>query len=238
MERKKAVVLLSGGLDSSTVLAYAVSLGYEVHAISFDYGQRHSREMNSSEEIARYYGVDRKIVRVDLRAIGKSALTDDIDVPSRDLESIPEEIPVTYVPARNTIFLSIAAAYAESIGSTDIFIGANAIDYSGYPDCRPEYFNAMEKALTLGTEIGLKKGMHINVPLQYLTKADIIRMGLKLGVPYEKTWSCYRGGQRACGECDSCLLRLKGFMEAGSEDPLEYEKYPAFYKEYVEKRKK
>ncbi len=237
-EKRKAVVLLSGGLDSSTVLAYAISKGYDVHAISFDYGQRHSREMKSSEDLAKYYGVDRKIVHVDLRSIGKSALTDDIEVPTRSLESISDEIPVTYVPARNTIFLAIAAAYAESIGSTDIFIGANAIDYSGYPDCRPEYFNAMENALSLGTEIGLKHGMHINVPLQYLTKGEIITLGMKLGVPYRLTWSCYRGGDKACGECDSCQLRLKGFMEAGLEDPLEYEKYPKFYEQYLKGRKK
>ncbi|BAB60262.1 hypothetical protein [Thermoplasma volcanium GSS1] len=226
---KKAVVLLSGGLDSSTVLAYALNKGFEVYAISFDYGQRHLKEMKSSEAISKFYNVDRKIVKVDLRSIGKSALTDNIEVPSRDISTIEEEIPVTYVPARNTIFLSIAAAYAESLGTNEVFIGANAIDYSGYPDCRPEYFNAMENALSLGTKIGLKEKFHINVPLQYLSKADIVKLGVKLNVPYELTWSCYKGEEEACGECDSCQLRLKGFMEAGFADPLKYSKYPEFY---------
>ncbi|MGC8608767.1 MAG: 7-cyano-7-deazaguanine synthase QueC [Thermoplasmata archaeon] len=231
-----AVVLLSGGLDSSTVLAYAISIGYSVHALSFDYGQRHKKELESGKKIAEYYGVDRKVMRVDMRALGGSALTDDINVPERNLETISEDIPVTYVPARNTIFLSIAAAYAETMNSNTIFIGANAIDYSGYPDCRPEYFNAMEKALSLGTKLGLERGVEIKVPLQYLSKADIVRMGEKLKVPYDLTWSCYNGEDEACGRCDSCLLRLKGFMEAGYTDPIKYEKYPSFYTDYLKKR--
>lgn len=168
---------------------------------------------------------------MDLRQIGGSSLTSDSPVPSRNIDEIKEEIPVTYVPSRNTIFLALAAAYAETVGATEIFIGANAIDYSGYPDCRPGFFNAMEETLNLGTKLGIERGLRINVPLQYLSKAEIIKMGVKLGVPYEKTTSCYNGNEKACGECDSCLLRLKGFQEAGMLDPVEYEKYPDFYHE-------
>ena len=165
--------------------------------------------------------------------IGGSALTDKIDVPERGLENIEKEIPVTYVPARNTIFISLAAAYGETIKANSIFIGANAIDYSGYPDCRPEFFNAMEKTLNLGTELGITEGFRIMVPLQYLTKSDIVKLGRKLGVPYRLTWSCYNGREKACGKCDSCLLRLKGFMEAHDFDDIEYEAYPEFYSEYL-----
>ena len=156
-------------------------------------------------------------------------------VPERNMDEIKSEIPRTYVPARNTIFISIAAAYAETVNASTIFIGANAIDYSGYPDCRPEFFNSMEKTINLGTEYGIKNGFAINAPLQYLTKGDIVKLGRKLKVPYELTWSCYNGRKKACGKCDSCLLRLKGFMDANDIDPVEYEEYPDFYKKYLEK---
>lgn len=214
-------------------MAYAVGNGYDVSAISFDYGQRHNRELESSRRISEYYKVPHKIIKVDLRQIGGSALTSDEAVPSRELEEIKEEIPVTYVPSRNTIFLSIAMAYAETINANQLFIGANAVDYSGYPDCRPEYFNSLQNTLALGTKIGLEEGVVINVPLQYLTKSEIIKLGTRLGVPYDLTTSCYRGGAKACGECDSCLLRLKGFHEAGIQDPIEYEKLPGFYSEFI-----
>ncbi len=233
MVNDKAVVLISGGLDSPTVLAYALDKGYEVYPVSFDYGQRHIRELQSSEDICNYYGVKLKKIKIDMTQIGGSALTDKIDVPERGLENIEKEIPVTYVPARNTIFISLAAAYGETIKANSIFIGANAIDYSGYPDCRPGFFNAMEKTLNLGTELGITEGFRIMVPLQYLTKSDIVKLGRKLGVPYRLTWSCYNGREKACGKCDSCLLRLKGFMEAHDFDDIEYEAYPEFYSEYL-----
>jgi 7-cyano-7-deazaguanine synthase len=235
----RGVVLLSGGLDSSTVLAMALDMGYEVHALSFDYGQRHSRELESAKKIAKYYNVPHKIIKLDLRQIGGSALTDDIEVPERKMDDIKEEIPITYVPARNTILLSIALGYAEVIDADAVFYGANAIDYSGYPDCRPEYVEAFEKCANLGTKRGVEgKPIKIMAPIIHMTKAEIIKKGMELGVPYELTWSCYRGGKKACGRCDSCLLRLKGFMEAGYEDPLEYETYPDFYLEYLKKKGK
>ncbi len=238
MENKKAVVLISGGLDSPTVLAYALSSGYDVFPLSFNYGQRHVKELESSEKICKYYNLKLKIIDFDMRQIGGSALTDDIDVPERGINGIDGEIPVTYVPARNTIFLSVAAAYAEKIGASTIFIGANAIDYSGYPDCRPEFFNSMEKTLNLGTERGIKTGFKINVPLQYLGKSEIVKLGRKLKVPYKLTWSCYSGRDKACGKCDSCILRLKGFMEADDFDDIEYEYYPDFYKNYINSKNK
>lgn len=234
----KAVVLLSGGLDSSTVLAMALDKGYEVYALSFDYGQRHSKELESAKKIAKYYNVPHKILKIDLRQIGGSALTDDIEIPSRNVEDIEKEIPITYVPARNTILLSYALAYAEVIDADAIFYGANAIDYSGYPDCRPEYVEAFEKCANLGTKRGIEgKSIKIIAPIIHMTKAEIIKKGMELGVPYELTWSCYRGGKKACGRCDSCLLRLKGFIEAGYEDPIEYERYPEFYLEYLRRKK-
>jgi len=235
----RCVVLLSGGLDSSTTLAIAINDGCEAHALTFDYGQRHRKEVESAKKIAEYYGVKQKIIKIDLRSIGGSALTDDIDVPERELEEIERGIPVTYVPARNTILLSYALAYAEVIDADYIYIGVNAIDYSGYPDCRPEYIRAFEEVARLGTRRGVEgKPVKIRTPLINMTKAEIIRKGMELGVPYELTWSCYRGGEKACGRCDSCLLRLKGFMEAGYEDPLEYETYPQFYLEYLKRRRK
>ncbi len=233
----KAVVLLSGGLDSSTVVAIAIESGYEVYALSFDYGQRHHRELESAKKIAEYYGIKFKTVKIDLRQIGGSALTSDMDVPDRNIDEIKDEIPVTYVPARNTILLSYALAYAEVIDADTIFYGANAIDYSGYPDCRPEYVEAFEKMANLGTKKGIEnRNLKILAPLMHMSKADIIRKGMELNVPYELTWSCYRGGKTACGHCDSCVLRLKGFMEAGYKDPIEYADYPEFYRKYIEGR--
>ena len=235
----RAVVLLSGGLDSTTTLAYALSKGYEVFPISFNYGQRHSRELESAKKIAEYYRLSLKIVSVDLRAIGGSALTDNVEVPERkDYREIGEGIPVTYVPARNMILLSIAVAYAEVVDANKIFIGANALDYSGYPDCRPEFIAAFQKAVNLATKRGVEgREIEIEAPLINLTKAEIVKLGMSLNVPYHLTWSCYRGGKKACGKCDSCILRLKGFMEAGFEDPLEYEEFPEFYKKYLEGEK-
>lgn len=225
---RKAVVLLSGGLDSTTVLAIARAKGYELHTLSFDYGQRHQREVEAASAVAHHYGVKlQKTVRIDLRAFGGSALTADIAVPhGRSMEEMARDIPITYVPARNTIFLSFALAYAEVNGADDIFLGINAIDYSGYPDCRPEYLAAYEHMANLATRASLQEGrtFHIHAPLMYMGKAEIIRKGTELGVPYELTWSCYEGGERACGSCDSCLLRLQGFAEAGLQDPITYEK--------------
>jgi 7-cyano-7-deazaguanine synthase len=232
----RAVVLLSGGIDSATVLAHALSRGYEVTTLSFDYGQRHSRELESAGKIAEHFGVKHVVVTVDLRAIGGSALTSQIAVPERrSPEEIGSEIPVTYVPARNMIMLSIAAGLAEVVDADRIFYGANAIDYSGYPDCRPEFVRAMERAINLGTKRGVEgREVRVEAPLITLTKAEIIRLGHELSVPFELTWSCYRGGEKACGRCDSCILRLKGFMEAGFEDPLTYETLPDWYAEYLE----
>lgn len=224
---KKAVVLLSGGLDSTTVLAIAQSAGYELHALSFDYGQRHQREVEAASAVARYYGVTlHKTVTIDLRAFGGSALTADIAVPhERSLEDMAQDIPITYVPARNTIFLSFALAYAEVGGADDIFLGINAIDYSGYPDCRPEYLQAYERMANLATRATTQDGrtLHLHAPLISLSKAEIVRKGTELGVPYALTWSCYEGRERACGVCDSCQLRLSGFAEAGLSDPIAYE---------------
>ncbi len=235
MRSEKAVVLLSGGLDSITVLAQAKERGYDCTAISFRYGQVHSKELDSSEAIASHYGIDRVVAEINLRDIAKSALTGHGEIDRRELQNISSEIPNTYVPARNIIFLSMAASLAESIGARHIFIGANAIDYSGYPDCRPEFFNAFEEALNRGTKTGYEERFRIHVPLQYLKKSEIIKLGKKLNVPYELTTSCYEGGKEACGRCDSCLLRLQGFMEAGENDPVKYSEYPEFYSKYIRK---
>ena len=235
LTNKRSVVLLSGGLDSATVLAYALSHGYEATAISFDYGQRHSVELESGKRICQYYGIERKVASFDMKQIGGSSLTSDMKVETRSIDEIPDSIPTSYVPARNTIFLSIASAYAEVLGAGTVFIGANAVDYSGYPDCRPKFFNSMENTINLGTKLGQDSRLRIAVPLQYLTKGEIISMGMRLKVPYELTHSCYNGEEEACGECDSCLLRLKGFMDSGFRDPVKYKKYPGFYEKYLGK---
>jgi 7-cyano-7-deazaguanine synthase len=225
----KAVVLLSGGLDSATVMAIARSESYEVHPLSFRYGQRHERELQAAERVARSLNAaDRHLViAFDLRAIGGSALTDAIAVPkSRNAGEIARGIPVTYVPARNTIFLSFGLALAEKLGAADIFFGANQLDYSGYPDCREQYIRAFERMANLATKAGVEGAMKIKIhtPLIHLTKAEIIKKGLALGVDYSLTWSCYdpTPDGLACGRCDSCQLRLKGFKEAGAEDPIKY----------------
>lgn len=222
-----AVILLSGGLDSTTVLAIAKRDGYELHALSFNYGQRHSHEIDAARLIARRYAVTRhEVVTIDLRIFGGSALTSDIEVPrGRDITET-DQVPITYVPARNTIFLSYALAYAEVIAAHDIFIGVNALDYSGYPDCRPEYIHAFERMANLATRSGTEGDpIRIRAPLIDLSKAAIIALGTSLGVDYSMTTSCYDpspAGQ-ACGECDACQLRLAGFSAAGFSDPISYE---------------
>ncbi len=224
---KKAVVLFSGGIDSATTLAVARGLGYELYAISFCYGQRHLFEIEAARKIARKMGVKKHLLMdIDLSSFGGSALISDIAVPKREkVEEVGKEIPVTYVPARNIIFLSLALGWAEALGATDIFIGVNAIDYSGYPDCREKFIKAFEIAANLGTKSGVEgKKIKIHTPLISLTKAEIIKKGLKLGVDYSLTHSCYDPDVKghACGSCDSCLLRKKGFKEAGVEDPTVY----------------
>jgi len=227
-EIRKAIVLSSGGVDSTTVMAMARSEGYQIYSLSFHYGQRHVFELEAAKKIADKLGAARHLViDVDLRKIGGSALTDDIEVPkSRGEKEMQREIPVSYVPARNTIFLSYALAWAEVLGASDIFIGVNAIDYSGYPDCRPEYIEAFERMANLATKAGVegRLRMKIRTPLIRMTKAEIIRKGVELGVDYRLTHSCYDPSPqgKACGQCDSCLLRIKGFREAGISDPTEY----------------
>ncbi len=225
LSQSKAVVLLSGGLDSSTVLAVARSRGHETYAISFNYGQRHLVELKAADRVARSLGAkDHLIVAVDLRGIGASALTSNEAVPKgRSLDEMAKEIPSTYVPARNTVFLALALAWAESIGARHIFIGVNALDYSGYPDCRPEFMDAFRTLANLATRASVQgEGFEIHTPLISMTKAQIIRLGLGLGVDYGLTHSCYDPAPdgKPCRECDSCLLRRKGFEEAGIEDPL------------------
>jgi 7-cyano-7-deazaguanine synthase len=226
---KPAVVLLSGGLDSATALALAIQAGFDCHAISFDYGQRHRCELDAARRVAQSLSIrDHRIVPVGLRTIGGSALTDSLDVPKeRAVETMAQGIPITYVPARNTIFLSIALGLAEVIGAFDIFIGANAVDFSGYPDCRPEYLAQFEKLANLATKAGVEGtgSFKIRAPLEHLSKADIIREGLRLGVDYGLTLSCYDpdAAGLACGHCDSCQLRRKGFHEAGVADPTRYQ---------------
>ena len=225
---KKAVVLLSGGLDSATVLAIARSQGYDLYALSFSYGRRHIIELDAARRVATAIGVaGHRIAAIDLRVFGGSALTADIAVPKgRGTDEMSHGIPITYVPARNTIFLSFALAWAEVLGSSDIFIGVNALDYSGYPDCRPEFIAAFEKMANLATRAGVegRQALAVHTPLIALTKAKIIRKGIELGVDYGLTSSCYDPGPTGepCGQCDSCLLRRKGFRENGIEDPLNY----------------
>ena len=224
---KRAVVLLSGGLDSSTAIALASEEGYELYALSFRYGQRHARELEAARAIGHHFGVrDHKVADIDLRMFGGSALTsDEIAVPlDRGAADMGTGIPSTYVPARNLIFLSFATAYAEVVGADDIFLGINAIDYSGYPDCRPEFLEAFARTANLATKAGTedRRTLRYHAPLIQMTKADIVREGTRLGVPWDLTWSCYLGEEKACGKCDSCQLRLKGFAEAGLSDPLPY----------------
>jgi 7-cyano-7-deazaguanine synthase len=222
----RAVVLLSGGLDSTTALAVARAEGYDCYALSFEYGQRHARELASARRVATSLGTEEHLVlRLDLRAIGGSALTAEIPVPKgRSAETIGTGVPVTYVPARNTIFLSHALAWAEVLGAQDIFIGVNVLDASGYPDCRPEYIEAFERLANLATRAGVERRsrFRIHTPLITLSKAEIVRRGLELGVDFSLTWTCYapEPDGRACGLCDACLLRKKGFAEAGLADPV------------------
>ena len=221
-----AVVLVSGGMDSATALAMTIKEGHRVIALTFDYGQRHRRELDAAASIAKHFRVaDHRIVGIDLSAIGGSALTDErIRVPEqRRIEEIGRGIPITYVPARNTIFLSYAIGLAEATAAKSIVIAANQVDYSGYPDCRPEFYKAFQEVARLGTKRGVEGDViEIRTPLIRMSKADIVRRGDELGVPWELTWSCYLGGAKACGVCDSCQLRLKGFREAGVKDPLTY----------------
>ena len=224
---KRAVVLLSGGIDSTTTLAIATAKGYATYALSFDYRQRHEIEIEAARRVADSLGAeDHRVAKIDLRVFGCSALTDDVAVPKQRSETeIAHGIPVTYVPARNTIFLAYALAWAEVIPANDIFIGVNAIDYSGYPDCRSQFIDAFEKLANVATKAGVEgRRFQIHTPLIKLSKADIIRKGVELGVDFSLTHSCYDPAPEglACGECDSCLLRLKGFREAGIKDPLRY----------------
>jgi 7-cyano-7-deazaguanine synthase len=224
---KPAVVLLSGGIDSTTTLAIALAEGYDAYALSFDYGQRHQIETQAARRVANSLGAkEHRVAKIDLRVFGGSALTDHIDVPKKRSETeIAHGIPVTYVPARNTIFLAYALAWAELIPVNDIFLGVNAIDYSGYPDCRPEFIEAFETLANVGTKAGVEgRRFHIHTPLIKFSKAEIIRKALELGVDLSLTHSCYDPSPEglACGECDSCLLRLKGFRETGIKDPIRY----------------
>src|SRR3989338_2561674 len=224
---KKAVVLSSGGMDSTTAMAIAKEEGYEIYSLSFNYGQRHSFELKKASEVAKFFNAKKHlIIDIDLRKIGGSALTSDIEIPKSSIYNLQSSIPITYVPARNTIFLSLALAWAEVLGAEDIFIGANAVDYSGYPDCRPEYIKAFEKMANLATKAGVEEKSHIKIhtPLIYLAKGEIIKKGISLGVDYSLTSSCYSQDKdgNPCGLCDSCQFRLKGFKEAGIKDPLTY----------------
>lgn len=230
---KKAVCLISGGLDSCVSAHIAKNKGYDIYALTFDYCQRHNREIESAKKIAISVNAKNHIIfEINLSTFGGSSLLDKSIIPEKNqnLDEIGKKIPSTYVPARNTIFLSIALAYAETIDADAIFIGATATDFSGYPDCRPEYFKALQNMINVATKIGVEgKTIEIIVPLLYMSKSDIIKKGLELNAPLDKTWSCYLGGIKACGKCDSCLLRLKGFKKAGIKDAITYESYPNWY---------
>ena len=223
----EAIVLLSGGLDSSTVLALAKERGYDVVALTFDYGQKHKRELNSSRKMARHFKAkEHIIVPLNLGELLRSSLTrKSMSIPeNRTEEEISSGVPSTYVPSRNIIFLSIAASIAESRGAEAIFIATNSVDFSGYPDCTAEFMSAFQRTLDIGTKAGIDgRGVRIEAPILSKSKGDIVREAIRLKVPLEETWSCYKGGVKACGKCDSCLLRLRGFSEAGIRDPLEYE---------------
>ena len=216
----RAVVLLSGGMDSAVALWWALKRGWRCRAVSFDYGQRHKRELANARALARWARVPLDVMRFTLPWSGSSLTDASASLPHRRVEKIPKHIPSTYVPGRNTLFLSFALSLADQIGARAIVIGANAIDYSGYPDCRAPYLHAFAKVARLGTRMGTEKKQSISIhaPLIRLTKAGIVRLGLKLGAPLDKTWSCYQGGRRPCGRCDSCVLRAKGFLEAGAVD--------------------
>ena len=223
---ERAVVLLSGGLDSTTCVGIAKSKGYEIYAVSFDYNQRHKKELGNAKKIAAYYGVkNHLIIKTNMDAIGGSALTDGkIDVPQGIVEREENDVPITYVPARNLIFLSYALGYAEVTESDYVYIGVNSVDYSGYPDCRPEFIEKFQSLADCATKATAASGKKIKVetPLLYMSKKEIILTAQKLNVPLEYTTSCYKGGEKACGVCDSCRLRLKGFADAGLKDPIEY----------------
>lgn len=220
-----SIVLLSGGLDSTVVLAKALAEGREPLALSFRYGQRHSRELDSAQAVAEHYNVLHKVIDLDLSALSSSLVHEDEDLPEgRSEEEMGQDIPSTYVPARNIILLSIASGMCESIDGDAVFIGANSVDYSGYPDCRAEFFQAYEDMLSVGTRSGVEGApISIETPILFLSKEEIVRLGTELDAPLGLTWSCYRGGVKACGRCDSCILRLKGFADAGVEDPIAYE---------------
>ena len=220
-----AVVLLSGGLDSTTTLAQAIADGCDVTALSFRYGQRHTKELVSAANVAKFFNVKHVIVDIDLSMFRSARTRPEIDVPeNRDESQMGQDIPVTYVPARNIIMMSVAAGLCESVDADRIYIGANVVDYSGYPDCRPEFFEAFEKMIAVGTKAGVEgHPIRICTPILHSSKADIVRLGKKLGAPLHLTWSCYEGGEKACGRCDSCQLRLAGFKEAGYKDEIEYE---------------
>ncbi len=232
---KRVVLLLSGGLDSATLLSLYDKKGYEIFPISFEYGQTHAKELESMRVLCRHYGLSPRVVKIDL-SLAASSLVGNGSIESRGLDEIKDGLPSTFVPSRNIIFLSVAASYAYSIYVNSIAIGVNSLDYSGYPDCRPEFIASMERTINIGLNLSGK--MIIEAPLQYLDKRQIIELGISNSAHYEMSWSCYRGESKACGKCDSCLLRLKGFMEAGLEDPIEYAEFPEFYMKWMENKKK
>jgi 7-cyano-7-deazaguanine synthase len=233
---KNAIVLLSGGLDSTTCMGIAMREGYQVFPISFYYGQRHSIELDSARDVAQYYGIaDGNHLVINLgRSIRGSALTGDAEVPlGRDVAAMADEIPTTYVPSRNIIFLAHAASYAEAVGAEAIYIGVNALDFSGYPDCRPEFVQAFQHVLNVGTKPGVEgRAVQIETPLLNLSKAEISKLGVEIGAPLHLTYTCYTGSRPSCGECDACLLRLKGFREAGLEDPIPYKLVEEYAREH------